>query len=186
MKHPNQETLALHAGGDLGWVARWKTERHLAKCGECREEIGAFRGVREIATELSEIPEVPWTKLAAEMKANIRLGLAAGEIVGGGEKALRENPWFTGARAAVALASMVVLVFTGLVLESPKPAPVKEEARVVGTMANGIQISADGQSLAILNSGAGEVNYSASAQAAVRASYVDSDGYVKVNSVYGQ
>ncbi len=39
MKHPNQGTLALHAGGDLGAFARWRMERHLARCEACREEV---------------------------------------------------------------------------------------------------------------------------------------------------
>jgi len=78
MKHPTQATLALHAGGDLGPVARWRTERHIARCERCREEFAAFAEMRDIAADLGEIPEVPWSRLAAEMKANIRLGLAAG------------------------------------------------------------------------------------------------------------
>ena len=81
MTHPNQATLALHAGGDLGLWARWKTQRHLSKCDLCRDEVAAFTGVREILPELVEIPEVPWNRLAAEMRANIRLGLEAGECV---------------------------------------------------------------------------------------------------------
>jgi len=45
------------------------------------------------------------------MKANIRLGLAAGECVRTGQAPWRETPLFTGARAAVAFASVVVLLF---------------------------------------------------------------------------
>src|SRR5271169_6208843 len=81
MKHPNEGTLALHAGGDLGLVAGWRTERHLAKCDRCRDSLAAFSELREVLPELAEIPEVPWNRLAAEMRANIRLGLAAGECV---------------------------------------------------------------------------------------------------------
>jgi len=75
MKHPNQATLALHAGGDLGFFARWRTERHLAQCDRCRDEVDAFVATREIIPDLAEIPELPWNRLAAEMRANIRLGL---------------------------------------------------------------------------------------------------------------
>jgi len=82
MKHPNEATLALHAGGELGALARWKTGRHVSRCEQCRDEVEAFIGLREIVPDLAEIPEVPWNRLAAEMKANIRLGLAAGECVG--------------------------------------------------------------------------------------------------------
>src|SRR5579872_5751419 len=98
MRHPNQATLALHAGGDLGAFARWKLERHLAKCSTCTAEVESFEGVREMVAELGEIPEVPWAAMAAEMKANIRLGLEAGECVRGGETPLRDTPWFSGIR----------------------------------------------------------------------------------------
>ena len=81
MKHPDEATLALHAGGDLGLIARWRTNRHLSRCERCREEVAAFQGLREVLPDLAEMPEVPWNRLAAEMKANIRLGLAAGECV---------------------------------------------------------------------------------------------------------
>ena len=107
MKHPNQATLALHAGGDLGFFARWRTERHLRQCDRCRDEVDAFAATREIIPELAEIPEIPWNRLAAEMRANIRLGLEAGECVRAGDPPLRETPLFTGARAVVAMASMV-------------------------------------------------------------------------------
>src|SRR5258708_2550279 len=92
MKHPSQETLALHSAGDLGWMARWRTARHLGGCEECRDELAGFEASREISRDLSEIPEVPWTRLAAEMKANIRLGLAAGECVRAVDPPLHSTP----------------------------------------------------------------------------------------------
>ena len=64
MKHPSQEILALHAGGDLGWVARWKTARHLADCERCTAEVAAFGELRDALPELSQIPEVPWNRIA--------------------------------------------------------------------------------------------------------------------------
>src|SRR5580704_13159517 len=137
MKHPNQATLALHAGGDLGRIAHWFTERHLAKCADCREEVAAFAGVREMLPELAETPEVPWSRMAAEMKANIRLGLAAGECVRAQARPLRETPLFTGARAFVAFASIVALAVTTLVLDRPRQAVVpKDEGPVAQATAD--------------------------------------------------
>jgi len=81
MRHPSQETLALHAGGDLGWPERWSTKRHLSGCDDCRDEVVAFSEVRDVLPELNQMPEVPWNRIALEMRANIRLGLAAGECV---------------------------------------------------------------------------------------------------------
>jgi hypothetical protein len=188
MKHPNQATLALHAGGDLGLIARWITERHLANCDRCRDDVGAFAGVRELLPELNEIPDVPWNRLAAEMRANIRLGLAAGECVRTDDTmALRGTPLFTGIRAAVAFASIVVLMVTGLALLHPTPVAAKEDG--VGTMADGIQVREGGQALRLMHAGVlpQDVTYSAGAQGSMRARYVDPQtGYVTINNVYVQ
>ena len=185
MKHPNEATLALHAGGDLGVFARWRTERHLARCAVCRDELAAFAAALEIAPELREIPEIPWQRLSAEMRANIRLGLAAGECVRPNETPLRESRWFTGARAAVAFASMIALVVTGLVLERPAPRhPAGDNGSVVETTAEGIQVSEGGQAIGLLHSGARNVTYTVSAGGEMRARYVDPEtGYVTINNV---
>src|SRR5579871_3131979 len=118
MKHPTQETLALEAGGDLGWIAGWRTRLHLKHCEQCRAEIAAFGSLREVLPDLNEIPEVSWNRLASEMKANIRLGLSAGECVRAEEKPLRQT-LFWGARAAVALAAVTAMLVTGVMIERP-------------------------------------------------------------------
>ena len=81
IKHPNESNLALFAGGELGSLRRWSIARHVAACAECRREVSEFSALRDEAAELSELPEVSWGSLTAEMKANIRLGLEAGECV---------------------------------------------------------------------------------------------------------
>jgi anti-sigma factor RsiW len=187
MKHPNEAALALHAGGDLGVLARWRVERHLAKCERCREEIAAFNSVREIVTELGEIPEIPWNRLAAEMKANIRLGVAAGECVRPAETPLREMPFFTRARVAVAMASIVALLVTGMMLERPRPA-VAADQLVLERTANGIQIGQGATAFRLMNAArAKDVTFSVNAQGAMGARYVDPDsGYVTINHVYAE
>jgi anti-sigma factor RsiW len=185
MKHPNQAALALYAGGDLGFFARWRTERHLAKCERCGEEVASFEAMREIVTDLSEVPEVSWNRLAAEMKANIRLGLAAGECVRIGETPLRDRPLFTGFRAAVALASIITLVVTGLVLENPTPA--RAEGTVLRGIADGIEVGGDGRAFRLMNTGATNVTFSVGAQGSMGARYVDPNtGYVTINNVYAE
>jgi hypothetical protein len=190
MKHPNRAKLALHAGDDLGPFARWRTSRHLAKCGECRAEIAAFDAVRGILPELAAIPEVPWNRLAAAMKANIRLGLAAGEYAGAVDSP-RTAPPFAWARAAVAFASVVVLVAAGLVLERTPPrmdiAGRGFQGAELQTTANGIQVSEGGGALGLLHDAAAakDVNYIAGAQGSMRAQSVDSEtGRMMVTNVY--
>ena len=183
MKHPNQSALALYAGGDLGFFARWRTERHLAKCESCVEGIASFEATREIVTDLSEIPDIQWNRLAAEMKANIRLGLAAGECVRMGEKPLRERPLFTGIRAAVALASIVTLAVTGLVIQ-PRTGEKPDGNTVLQGIHNGIEVGEDGRAFRLMNTGATDVTLSVD-EKSIRARYVDPDsGQVTINKVY--
>lgn len=190
MKHLDQATLALHAGGDLGSFARWRADRHLAQCDLCRDEADAFAATREIVTDLAEIPEVPWNRLAAEMRANIRLGLEAGECVRSSDAPLRQTPLFNGARAAVAFASVVALLVTGIVLERPSPnlTAVADDSQVVQAMAGGIQVRRGAQALRLMNPDGLDpqqrVMYSTDAQGSMRARYVDPDtGNVTINRV---
>jgi hypothetical protein len=194
MKHLSQATLALQAGGDLGFIARWQAERHLSYCDRCRRELEAFQITRQILPDLAEIPEIPWNRLAAEMKANIRLGIEAGECVRAGSPPLRETRWFTGTRAAVALASVVALLVTGAVLERPGPlavSPAADEGMVVQATADGIQVRRGGQALRLMNpaqlNSAQRVLYSPDAQGSMRARYVDPEtGNVTINNVYAE
>jgi hypothetical protein len=193
MKHPSQATLALQAGGDLRLFARWRTERHLRRCTRCREEVEAFETARQAVPDLAEIPELPWNRLAAEMKANIRLGLAAGECVRAGELPLRETPLFTGARAIIAMASVAVLLVTGIVLERPAPITTAyaEDGMVVQATSHGIQVRKGGQELRLNNPDEltpdERVLYAPDAQGSMRARYVDpKTGYVTINYVYAE
>ncbi len=187
MKHPNEATLALHAGGDLGVFARWRVERHLSNCDQCREEIAAFNAVREVVTDLAEIPEIQWNRLAAEMKANIRLGVAAGECVRAVDAPVRETPLFTRARMAVSLASMIALLVTGLMLERPAPILAGDHP-VLERTANGIQFGQGPNAFRLINAArAKNVTFSVNAQGAMGARYVDPDsGYVTINHVYAE
>ena len=69
IKHPSESNLALFAGGELGSLRRWSVERHVAACSECQREVSEFSALRDEAAELSELPEVSWGNLTAEMKA---------------------------------------------------------------------------------------------------------------------
>ncbi|HWQ56611.1 MAG TPA: hypothetical protein VN442_23185 [Bryobacteraceae bacterium] len=191
MTHPSDATLALYAGQDLGFLARWRTERHLAACDRCRQEVETYSDLRADLPELMDFPDTGWGRLAAEMKANIRLGLAAGECVGSLQpEEPRRVPLFS-TRALVACASIIALLSAGVLLERPIPQPKAGEGITLEATANGIQLKGGGQSLSLLHGGASPnanaVTFSVSAQGSMRARYVDSDtGYVTINNVYAQ
>jgi anti-sigma factor RsiW len=189
MKHPSQEILALHAGGDLSWIARWKTARHLAGCERCTLEVAEFGALREVLPELNQIPEVPWNRIAADMRANIRLGLAAGECVRSTDRPLRDSPsyspLFSGARATVALASVLALMVTGLMLEGPAPRLAQSNEPMVQATADGIQRRSGDQSFGLMHSGGLKVTYTVGAQGTLGARYTDPEtGNVTMTKVY--
>jgi hypothetical protein len=171
MRHPEETILALHSSGDLGWFAAWRTERHVARCARCREEVAGFRQVREVLPDLAELPEVSWNRIAAEMRANIRLGLAAGECVGEVREAVA-SPLFGKARAVLAFAAVFTLVVTGLVLERPTPSAVSTET-MAQAIDNGIQMRAGDQGFGLMHAGARGVINTVSAQGTMGARYVD-------------
>jgi hypothetical protein len=141
-----------------------------------------------MAPELGEIPEVPWGRLAAEMKANIRLGLAAGECVRAEEKPLHHS-LFSGARALVAVASVIALVVTGFVLERPGPVPPSLDGVIVQSTKDGIQVREGVRALRLLHTGVKDkdVMYSVGAQGSMRARYVDPEtGNVTITNVYAE
>jgi hypothetical protein len=193
MKHPSEATLALFAAGDLGSLGRWRTERHVAGCRWCRMVTEEFQQLRRNVGDLCELPGLTWGRLAAEMKANIRLGLEAGECVRDDPSpAIPRSLSFPGWRALAACGAMVALVVVGILLEHPAPAPAtRADGIVLRATRNGIELDEDGQVLTLLHrrarEQAQEVTYTAGAQGSIAARYVDPDaGYVTVNKVYGQ
>lgn len=178
MKHPDQATLALHAGGDLGGFAQWRTERHLANCAQCRQELAAYRTTREDLAGLHGLPDLPWARLASEMRANIRLGLTAGECV-----ALSSRRMWTPARLA-AYSAAAALVAAAVWIERPVPVLPPSAGIVVETTAGGVRLTRGGQAMGLLNRGGENTNvtYTAGAQGSVEARYVDAN-YVTVNQV---
>jgi hypothetical protein len=173
MGHPKEETLALHSSGDLSWFAAWRTERHIAQCARCREQIAEFREMREALPEMAELPEVQWNRLAAEMRANIRLGLAAGECVREADAAeLEPSPLFNTARAVVAFAGVVTLVVTGLILEQPTPRVVSAAVPTAQATASGILMRTGDRGFGLMHKGASGVINIATTQG-IGARYTD-------------
>lgn len=168
MKHPDRAALALHSGDDLSGWARWRMLRHLAKCDHCRDEVSAFQDLRQATEQLSELPALPWDELAAEMTANIRLGLSAGECVKGPSLRMPDARRFPGWQVAVATVSILILVTAGIVLEAPRRQALEDSAYV--------QADPDGigsRHLKLMHPGASDVLVSASAEGSVQQRYVD-------------
>ena len=187
MSHPSEATLALFAGRDLGWFARRRTERHLAGCEHCQRAVDAYRSLRSVLPDLSEAPGLHWNRMAAEMKANIRLGLAAGECVR--EPAAERYPRLFGSRALVSYASIAALVVASLLLERPAPKmPAREAAEVtLRATPTGIEVKEGARTMSLLHRRGADVNVLVGAQGSMRARYVDSEtGYVTINNVYAQ
>jgi hypothetical protein len=93
----------------------------------------------------------------------------------------------SGARAAVAVASVLALVVTGLVLEHPGPGPATVDGVVVQSTRDGIQVREGDRSLQLMHPSAQPVTYSVGAQGSMRARYVDPEtGYVTINNVYAE
>ena len=104
MHHPNESDLALYAGNDLDRLARLRVDWHLRTCGKCQQEVTEFSSLRADTVRNAQEPDVNWNRLAAEMKANIRLGLEAGECIAPVQAKYRTHPrwaWATLATAAL-------------------------------------------------------------------------------------
>jgi hypothetical protein len=181
-QHPSEANLALFAGGELSRLARWNVERHVDVCDECRREISHFSALRTQAAVLADLPEIAWNRLAAEMKANIRLGLEAGECV----SLHPVSRMVFSPRALAACVSLAALLVASVFLERPAPrgTDIKTSEPVLETSRSGIQLREGDQGMLLLNRHAHEVNDLATGRA-MQQSYVDSEtGLVTINNVY--
>jgi len=183
--HPPETSLALYASGDAGPIEQWRIGRHVESCAECRETVAQYSALRSEITESGAPEDVSWNKLAAEMRANIRLGLEAGECVNQPSRGIG----FLGARSLAACGSLAVLLVAALWLERPAPRIAQKQDPdqiVLESTASGIQVTEGGQTLGLLHGRARSVDTFASG-VAMRARYVDADtGNVTINNVYVQ
>jgi hypothetical protein len=201
MHHPSENELALYAGNDLGRLTRLRVDWHLRSCGKCQQEVTEFSSQRAETVRSASEPDVNWNRLAAEMKANIRLGLEAGECIAPARARHRvPSPW---AWASLVTAGLVAIAAGGEIwINHPWSLNSSETASaVVSRLASavpqevvlefkdsGIQMR-DGDSVTdeLRNNSRGGVEYSVDAKS-VGASYVDREtGMLTVDNIsYGQ
>jgi anti-sigma factor RsiW len=186
--HPRETHLALYAGGDLSGFRRWAVARHLSACNRCREEVAAYR---EVSTEMLQsaaiLPkELNWERLSAEMQANIHVGLAAGECVGGVPERRDRIGW----KAALVMASITLLIVTGWFLNVPRHSPaarLAEAGIVLETTASEIQMKENGAIFSLRHPGSDGLTVSVSGQGSIRARYLDAEtGQVTIHNVYAE
>jgi anti-sigma factor RsiW len=187
MTHPLESQLALYAGGDLSFLERLRIRRHISGCDYCRREADAFRAARNSLCEASgSLPEgLAWERLAAEMTANIHVGLEAGECVGSTPIRMDRVGW----RAAAVMAGMACLLITAWWLNPPqKPQHgMKAAAQVeIRSTSSGIEVNENGHVLALMHTRGGRQKpIIISAPGTLRARFVDSEtGQVTINNVY--
>jgi hypothetical protein len=186
VKHPEEGTLALYAGRELGWWGRFHLAHHLRRCERCARRVEEFHSLREFlgaaAGEL--LADVHWNALAMEMRANVRVGLAAGRCVAEREPDELRVPWRT---PALALPVLLVILL-GWILQSLPPPPrlaaVAGPAQVVidGSQ-TGIGVEQNGRGFRLLHARAENVLVSVRGES-VRSRYVDAEtGQVTIGYV---
>jgi hypothetical protein len=181
MKHPGEYNLALLAGGEAGAFHRFRLDRHVRNCEDCTEKVAEFQALRKHLNR-TEFPDLNWSSLAEEMRANIHVGLEAGACVRDTHVAKNWAPQF-----AVAFASLVVLVGAGFFLTDARlhRMTVSEAAApVLQPTASGIELRKGMASFAFLDDKGVRTDQSVNAQGAIEARYInDETGSVTITNV---
>ncbi len=181
MTHPGEQDLALLAGGETGPVRRFVLGRHLRNCEDCQERLAEFRELREHLGD-AEMPDVNWNFLAAEMRANIRVGLEAGACVRTVSTSGNWVPRFT-----VAIASMLLVIGASFFLTDTgiHPTRVEPATPVLQATSSGIELRNGSDSFTLNDRQGVRADESVSAQGTMEARYVDGEtGGVTITNVY--
>ena len=144
--HPDEEQLALLAGGELPLLERWTVGRHVSGCPDCAASVKEYRRLRmETSREGLQLDEAAWSRLEAEMRANIRLGLAAGAAVRQEMEAV-PGAW-PGWRLAAVAASLLFVFGASLWLGRGPGTPQRAAAVEIVAMQPEVEAGAQGVSL---------------------------------------
>jgi anti-sigma factor RsiW len=209
MAHIAESDLALYSAGDLPLWRRTLVRLHVSGCPRCAERVDEYRETRRHVHALGdEMPiGVRWDKLSAEMAANIRVGLAAGECV---TPTLAKPSIPTGWRVTAAISGFAALfVFAwwlnmpvaqtaslGRAMKALVGGPESRKKHMLGlddasslvrASAEGVEVRENGSAMSLTQTGARPVSVSLNTQGSARASYIDVDtGQVTITSVYAQ
>jgi hypothetical protein len=204
--HIPETTLALYISGDMPWWRRALVGLHVSRCRWCRQTVEIYQGdrlrIREIAAEMP--PGVNWAKLSAEITANVRVGLAAGECVAPRKRKTTSIGW----RPAAAMAGLAAVLVCAWVLNMPSTTtqelgraftaiwnghgsvnpPARDGRLVVELSSSGIELRENGSTvLGVSQDQSKLVDVSASVQGSASARYVDDNtGQMTITSVYAQ
>jgi hypothetical protein len=208
-RHIAEADVALYATRDMPLWRQPLMRLHVARCAACGSRIAAYRSdresIRRMAAEMP--PGLRWDRLAAEMAANIRVGLEAGECVAR-RREHRTLP--TGWRVAAAVAGFTMLLISAWWLNMPasqsaslgramkkiaqvRPwrgagiAALEDRGPLVEVSAAGIQLRENGGALGVSQGMARPISVTLSVQGSARARYLDLDtGQITITSVYAQ
>jgi len=202
--HFSETDLALFVSGDLSLWRAAMARFHVARCEQCRRLTQEFRADRDRLRRIaSELPaSLDWDRMAAEMTANIHLGLSAGECVAPRRRKSPAMSW----RPAAIMAGAAVMLAAGWWLNMP-PSTTKalgkalaavvhgsgsvnprgaadETGMVVSANDKGIELRENGTSLGISQGSAPPMSVSVSVQGSASARYIDTEtGQVTITSV---
>jgi hypothetical protein len=197
-RHFAETELALYASGDLALWRRASVRMHIGRCERCRETAAAYQKRRtELRAMANEVPEgLDWDRLAGEMTANIRVGLAAGECVAPrARKRIAANGWRSMALASGVAAGMVLLVAGGFWLNFPASDTTRlmqsfahrpaERGMVLEATSAGVELQQNGSSLGMSQgNSARPESVSLNLQGSASARYVSDSGQVTITSVH--
>jgi hypothetical protein len=204
VKHLAETDLALYASGDLSLARGVLLRLHIARCERCRRRADAYRAdraaVRDVAGQMP--PNLKWDRLAAEMTANIRVGLAAGECVAPRRPKHVKFAWrpaaaMAGLSCVLALAWWLNVppettrsfgrVLTAIVHGGAVAPSTDKSGLVVEADATGIEVRENGNALGVSQGSTRPVAVSVSAQGSASARYINADtGQITITSVYAQ
>jgi hypothetical protein len=185
MTHPFDTELALYAAGDLRGWERIKTAVHVRGCQSCKASVAAFHSDQEqLRDSVDAMPTgVNWDRLAAEMSANIRVGLAAGECVApSGSRESASSVWSW--KPAGAFAGLTLVFGAAWWLNMPV---LEDRGPVLEASSDGIEFRENGSSLGVSTGDALPVATSVSFGGSASARWIDDDtGQVTITTVYRQ